>query len=98
MGAQRALQRRLGVVGGHERIADPGSHVLMIALELCSLTFQRNDLSKRNLVACSLFADGNTSCTCPHGKLRPHSPTRCKHVEALIAAGMFELVWTKRAD
>ena len=39
-------------------IADPGSHVLMIALELCSLTFQRNDLSKRNLVACSLFADG----------------------------------------
>lgn len=39
-------------------IAEPGTHVLMIALELCSLTFQRNDLSKRNLVACSLFADG----------------------------------------
>jgi alkylresorcinol/alkylpyrone synthase len=39
-------------------IAEPGSHVLMIALELCSLTFQRNDISKRNLVATSLFADG----------------------------------------
>jgi hypothetical protein len=39
---------------------------------------------------CTLFADGNTSCTCKHGTCRPHSPTRCKHVEALIAAGMFE--------
>ena len=39
-------------------LADPSARVLMIALELCSLTFQRNDLSKRNLVATSLFADG----------------------------------------
>src|SRR5207249_9121021 len=39
-------------------LADPGARVLLIALELCSLTFQRNDLSKRNLVATSLFADG----------------------------------------
>src|SRR5262245_46459693 len=38
--------------------AEPGSHVLLIALELCSLTFQRNERSKRNLVAASLFADG----------------------------------------
>ncbi len=39
-------------------LAAPGSRVLLIALELCSLTFQRNDLSKRNLVAASLFGDG----------------------------------------
>ena len=39
-------------------LADPSSRVLLIALELCSLTFQRNDVSKRNLVATSLFADG----------------------------------------
>jgi len=39
-------------------LAAPGDRVLLIALELCSLTFQRNDLSKRNLVAASLFADG----------------------------------------
>ena len=39
-------------------LAQPGSRVLLIALELCTLTFQRNDLSKRNLVATSLFADG----------------------------------------
>jgi alkylresorcinol/alkylpyrone synthase len=39
-------------------LADPGSRVLLIALELCTLTFQRNDLTKRNLVAASLFGDG----------------------------------------
>lgn len=39
-------------------IANPRAMVLMIALELCSLTFQPNDRSKRNLVATSLFGDG----------------------------------------
>ena len=39
-------------------LAEPGARVLLVALELCSLTFQRNDLSKRNLVASSLFGDG----------------------------------------
>ena len=39
-------------------IAAPGSRVLLVALELCSLAFQRRERSKRNLVAASLFADG----------------------------------------
>jgi alkylresorcinol/alkylpyrone synthase len=39
-------------------LANPGAHVLLVALELCSLTFQHHDRSKRNLVATSLFADG----------------------------------------
>lgn len=39
-------------------LARPDARVLLVALELCTLTFQRNDLSKRNLVASSLFADG----------------------------------------
>lgn len=38
--------------------ADPGSRVLVVALELCSLTFQQGDRTKRNLVAASLFGDG----------------------------------------
>lgn len=38
--------------------AKPGSRVLLVAVELCSLTFQRGDLSKSNLIAASLFADG----------------------------------------
>jgi alkylresorcinol/alkylpyrone synthase len=39
-------------------LAYPKSKVLVLAVELCSLTFQRNDRSKSNLVGTSLFADG----------------------------------------
>lgn len=38
--------------------ADPEARVLLVTLELCSLTFQRADLDRRNLVAASLFSDG----------------------------------------
>lgn len=38
--------------------AFPHSRVLLVTVELCSLTFQRNDLSKSNLIATSLFGDG----------------------------------------
>ena len=38
--------------------AQPASRVLIVALELCSLTFQRRDADRRNLVAASLFSDG----------------------------------------
>ena len=38
--------------------AYPCAKVLVIALELCSLTFQHDDLSKSNLVGAALFADG----------------------------------------
>jgi alkylresorcinol/alkylpyrone synthase len=56
----------LGCAGGavglaHARdfaLADPSARVLLVALELCSLTFQYNDLSKRTLVAASIFGDG----------------------------------------
>ena len=52
-----------GGTAGLTRAADcarsnPGSTVLLVAAELCSLTFQRGDLSKSNLIADSLFADG----------------------------------------
>lgn len=38
--------------------AYPTSKVLVLSVELCSLTFQKNDHSKSNLVGTSLFADG----------------------------------------
>jgi alkylresorcinol/alkylpyrone synthase len=52
-----------GGVGGLARAArhaagDPGSVVLLVATELCSLTFQGDDWSKANFVSTSLFADG----------------------------------------
>lgn len=39
-------------------LAHPGAIVLLAALETCSLNFLPDDLSKKNLVAMSLFADG----------------------------------------
>lgn len=43
--------------------AFPDAKVLVLCIELCSLTFQRNDLSKSNLIGTSLFADG-IACAC----------------------------------
>ncbi len=64
-------------------LADPGSHVLVIALELCSLTFQRNDLSKRNLVAASLFGDGAAAAIVVAGD---EPPDRGAHALELVAS------------
>lgn len=38
--------------------AYPKAKVLVVSIELCSLTFQYNDRSKSNLIGTSLFADG----------------------------------------
>ncbi|WP_026691249.1 type III polyketide synthase [Alteribacter aurantiacus] len=38
--------------------AYPEAKVLVVCIELCSITFQRNDTRKSNLVGTSLFADG----------------------------------------
>ncbi len=59
----------LGCAGGAAGIscafeftkAEPSKNALVIALELCSLTFQKDDLSKSNIVASSLFSDGSAA-------------------------------------
>jgi alkylresorcinol/alkylpyrone synthase len=38
--------------------AHPGSRVLFLVVELCALTFRKNDTSKSNIVATALFGDG----------------------------------------
>ncbi len=56
----------LGCAGGANGLAMaydyikayPKSKVLLVAVELCGLTFQFGDLSKNNLVATALFGDG----------------------------------------
>lgn len=39
-------------------LAYPKANVLVLAIEFCSLTFQKDDYTKSNLVGASLFADG----------------------------------------
>lgn len=52
-------------------LADSSAHVLLVTLELCSLTFQRDDVSKRNLVAASLFGDGAAAAVVVGGGVTP---------------------------
>jgi len=42
--------------------ANPDALVLLVAVELCSLTFLNSDFSKSNFIASSLFADGIAAC------------------------------------
>lgn len=56
-----------GGVAGYSKanilaIANPDAVVLLVAVELCSLTFLRNDFSKSNFIGSSLFADGVVAC------------------------------------
>lgn len=67
----------LGCVGGVLGLARaaalaeaaPASRVLLLAVELCSLTFRRQDHSKSNIVATALFGDGAAAAvvTCRDG-------------------------------
>lgn len=60
----------LGCAGGVSNLAkacalakaDPGAVVLLVAVELCSLTFLRHDASKSNFIGSCLFADGAAAC------------------------------------
>jgi len=42
-------------------IANPDAVIVILGVELCSLTFRKNDLSKSNFIATSLFSDGITT-------------------------------------
>jgi alkylresorcinol/alkylpyrone synthase len=42
--------------------ADPGSKVLLVVVELCTLAFRLDQLTKANIVATALFGDGAAAC------------------------------------
>ncbi|HEY5337003.1 MAG TPA: type III polyketide synthase [Rhizomicrobium sp.] len=56
----------LGCAGGVLGVAraaamaksQPGAKVMFLVVELCALTFRKNDISKSNIVATALFGDG----------------------------------------
>jgi alkylresorcinol/alkylpyrone synthase len=56
----------IGLAGDLVR-ATPGAVVLVVAVELCSLTFLKDDRSKRNLVATALFGDGAAAAVVADG-------------------------------
>ena len=70
MGLRSTVQRLpifgLGCAGGviglaraaAQAVVEPGKTVLFLAVELCALSFRRDDWSKSNIVATALFGDG----------------------------------------
>jgi alkylresorcinol/alkylpyrone synthase len=56
--------------------AAPDQRVLLLVVELCSLTFRRGDRSKSNMVATALFGDGAAAAviTCDLTGLAPDAP------------------------
>ncbi|WP_091273703.1 type III polyketide synthase [Alteribacillus persepolensis] len=80
----------LGCAGGaaglsraHEfLLAYPSARVLVLCLELCSLTFQHNDTSKSNLVGTSLFADG-AACVLMTGEGKSHDSLLPRTVDTM---------------
>jgi alkylresorcinol/alkylpyrone synthase len=47
--------------------ARPGSTVLVVAIELCTLAFRLDELTKANIVATALFGDGAGACVLRSG-------------------------------
>ena len=42
--------------------AAPGSNILLVIIELCTLAFRPDEMSKSNIVATALFGDGAAAC------------------------------------
>lgn len=45
-------------LAGRLAVADPGSVVLLVVIELCTLAFRNDEMTKSNLIATALFGDG----------------------------------------
>src|SRR5436305_4784997 len=80
-----------GGVVGLARAADmaaalPGRAVLCLVVELCTLSFRRDDLAKSNIVATALFGDGAAAALLRSGNDGP----------AIIATG--EHTWPQSLD
>lgn len=81
-------------------LAYPTAKVLVLSVELCSLTFQKNDLSKSNLIGTSLFADG-IACTLVCGDAvntaafskKQSSPSICATQSTLMPNSLDVMGW-----
>lgn len=49
-------------LGARLAVSRPGTNVLVVAVELCTTAFRLDKLTKENIVATALFADGAAAC------------------------------------
>jgi len=92
---QRVPVFGLGCAGGVSGVAiasrlaaaSPGSKVLLVVVELCTLAFRYDELTKANIVATALFGDGAAACVLS---------TEGKGLATITAAG--EHLWPDTLD
>ena len=76
-------------------LADPSARVLLVALELCSFTFQPDDDSKRNLVAMAIFADGAAAAVIEGSSAVPRTPVSKRPLEIVASQSV---LWKDTLD
>lgn len=59
--------------------AHPGSNVLLLVVELCTLTFRPGELTKSNVVASALFGDGAAAAVISTTGSGPKIAAGCEH-------------------
>ena len=69
-GVRAGMRRgRLGLaIAARLAKAQPGANVLLVVLELCTLAFRLDQLSKANMIATALFGDGAAACVLRAGE------------------------------
>ena len=74
--------------------AHPGRNVLLVVVELCTLSFRLDKLTKANVVATALFGDGAAACV-----LRADAPGGAPESDGLgIVEGAGEHLWADTLD
>lgn len=76
-------------------VAYPTSRVLLVAVELCSLTFVPQDRSKRNLIATALFADGAAAVLVGGDAA---APAQGNHAPRPAIVGRASVTWPNTLD
>lgn len=79
-GGSSGMARAMDYVNSH-----PTDNVLVVCVELCGLTFQKNDSRKSNFIGTALFGDG-ISAAVVLGKNSRHLDKRKKSVPKMIGA------------
>jgi alkylresorcinol/alkylpyrone synthase len=59
-------------------LAYAGHTAAILAVEICSLTIQRDDLSTANIIAAGLFGDGAAAAVVAGGEMMANRPTRSR--------------------
>ncbi|MGP4082142.1 type III polyketide synthase [Pseudalkalibacillus sp. R45] len=76
-----------GLARAHDYcLAYPQAKVLLVCVELCSLTFQKKDYSKSNLIGTSLFADGVGAVLMVGDEVKEHELTVGKTIPKTLAS------------